>query len=253
MSLRVRRVLVFTLMCCVASVTLVAQQSTSEAPTFRSGVDAVALDVVVTDAKGVPVTDLTKDDFVLRESGKAQPITTFASVQIPIDPPRGLAKSWAVEHDVVSNDQPPGRLYVFAVDEIAGDMALKTRLFLRQFLERYFGPNDLASVVLIGRGLRTDGQPFTGNPRLILEAVDKVSGGFPGGPAGGRGDVVNRLDALRKVIEAVATIPAGKKAVMYFTASFTDTESGAGISKSALAASGATSLYAAFNVVAPDS
>lgn len=219
MSLRVGRVLLFMLMCCVASLSLLAQQSPSEAPTFRSGVDAVALDVVVTDAKGVPVTDLTKDDFELRENGKAQPITTFASVQIPIDPPRGLAKTWAVHRDVASNDQPPGRLYVFAIDEIAGDMALKTRLFLRQFLERYLGPDDLAAVVLIGRGLRTDGQPFTNNPRLVLEAVDKVSGGFPGGLAGGRGEVVNRLDALRKVIEAVAAIPAGKKAVMYFTQS----------------------------------
>jgi VWFA-related protein len=230
MSLCVRRVPFWlcTLACCAAGLILaelgtrggvyelLAQESTAPTPTFRSGVDAVALDVVVTDAKGVPVTDLTKDDFELRENGKAQPITTFASVQIPIDPPRGLAKSWSVDSDVASNDQPPGRLYVFAVDEVRGDSALKTRLFLRQFLERFFGPNDVAAVVLIGRGLRTDGQPFTNNSRLLLEAVDKLSGGFPGGAAVGRVEVVNRLDALRKVIEAVATIPAGKKAVMYF-------------------------------------
>ena len=233
MSLRVRRVLIWlcTLAGCAAGlivtelgsrggiVTLLAQQSAEQTPTFSSSVEAVAIDVVVTDARGVPVTDLTRDDFEVRENGRAQPITTFANVQIPIDPPRGLAKTWSVERDIASNNQPPGRVYVFAVDEIAGDLALKTRLFLRQFLERHFGPNDLASVVLIGRGLKTDGQPFTNNPRLLLEAVDNVSGGFSGGVNPRQHTVINRLDALRKVIEAVATIPSGKKSVMYFATS----------------------------------
>ena len=47
--------------------------------------------------------------------------------------------------------------------------ALRTRAFLRQFIETYFGPNDTAAVVLTTGGLRESGQEFTGNPRLLLK------------------------------------------------------------------------------------
>jgi VWFA-related protein len=41
-------------------------------------VSIVNVDVVVTDKKGARVRGLTKDDFVIRESGRVQPITNFA-------------------------------------------------------------------------------------------------------------------------------------------------------------------------------
>lgn len=50
------------------------QSSTPQAPTqpIGSGVSAIVVDVVVRDAKGRPVTDLTKEDFELREEGVVQ-------------------------------------------------------------------------------------------------------------------------------------------------------------------------------------
>lgn len=38
------------------------------APTFRSGVDSVSVDAIVTDKQGRPVTDLKPEDFEIRES-----------------------------------------------------------------------------------------------------------------------------------------------------------------------------------------
>src|SRR5512145_426298 len=46
-------------------------------PTFRARVDSVSVDVIVTDRQGRPVTDLTADDFEIREADKLQTIEAF--------------------------------------------------------------------------------------------------------------------------------------------------------------------------------
>ena len=100
-------------------------------PTFRQGVEAVQLSVIVTDREGNPVSGLTADDFEVLEDKVSRPITTFAAVEIPIE----RVERTLVEKDVRSNDGPPGRLYVIALDQMAADSALRTRRFLRQFIE----------------------------------------------------------------------------------------------------------------------
>ena len=64
-----------------ASVTLVQQQ---QPPIFKSGARTVAVYATVTDGSGRLVTDLTQEDFEVRESGKAQPITVFSKEVQPI-------------------------------------------------------------------------------------------------------------------------------------------------------------------------
>jgi VWFA-related protein len=58
------------------------QQPPPAAPSFRSSVNLVLVDVVVRDRKGAIVTGLTRDDFQLIEDGKPQQILTFAFEQI---------------------------------------------------------------------------------------------------------------------------------------------------------------------------
>ena len=119
-------------------------------PTFRQGVETLQLSVIVTDSEGNPVSGLTADDFEILENKAPRPITTFAAVDIPIERvERALA-----EKDVRSNDGPPGRLYVIALDQMAPESALRSRAFLRRFIEQYFGPNDMAAVVLTTGGPR---------------------------------------------------------------------------------------------------
>ena len=53
-------------------------------PTFKSGTRTVAVYATVTDGSGRLVTDLSQDDFEIKESGKVQPITVFSKEVQPI-------------------------------------------------------------------------------------------------------------------------------------------------------------------------
>lgn len=52
---------------------------------FKSGIDMVPLTVTVTDTTGTYVTGLTGDDFTVLEDGVEQPLSFFASVDVPVD------------------------------------------------------------------------------------------------------------------------------------------------------------------------
>jgi VWFA-related protein len=54
------------------------------APVFRTATQFVSVDVVVTGKNDAPVVGLTKDDFEITENGKAQKISEFAYVNIPL-------------------------------------------------------------------------------------------------------------------------------------------------------------------------
>ena len=62
-----------------------------EAPQFRVGVDAIRLDVVVTDRDGNIVSDLALDDFEVRQDGKVQPLTLAQYVPVEVTPQPRLA------------------------------------------------------------------------------------------------------------------------------------------------------------------
>jgi len=164
--------------CCVQ---LLVGQQRSQQPdaTFRVQVDAVEIDASVTDAQGNAVTDLTAADFEIREDGKLQTVTSSALVDIPRTRlERPLFAPSAIEPDVQSNNQGEGRLYVIALDQVAGEQILRTRRFVRRFLEQYFAPNDLGAVVYLGRADHSKAQGLTNNRRLLLQAVDAFIGGF---------------------------------------------------------------------------
>jgi VWFA-related protein len=145
---------------------------------FRGGVTLVQFDAFVTDAQGNPVKGLKADDFEVFEGGNPRAVSTFAAIDIPIDPPVGLPVADTAEPDVQTNERPEGRTYLIALDEVSPDRTLRARNFVRRFIADHMGPNDVAAVALTGRGLASSGQDFTSNRRLILTAVDKFSGGF---------------------------------------------------------------------------
>jgi VWFA-related protein len=190
----------------------------SPLPTFRAAVEAVQLSVIVTDGEGRPVKGLTQDDFEIFENRVPRPITTFAAVDIPIERrERELA-----EPDVLGNDRPPGRLYVIAFDEISPTSALRARVFLRQFVEKYFGPNDTAAVVLTTQGPRDSGQEFTSNPRLLLNAIDRFGGRLNDGSPGLGVSLreKNFIDDFRTLMAFMATLPGTRKTMIYVSEGF---------------------------------
>lgn len=56
---------------------------TEQTPVFRSSAERVRVDVVVTDGKGTPLSDLTLADFSIVENGRSQKISDFERVHQP--------------------------------------------------------------------------------------------------------------------------------------------------------------------------
>jgi VWFA-related protein len=234
------RVGIALLVCACCAHVLIAQAP--QQPTFRVQVEAVEIDASVTDARGNVVTDLTIDDFEILENGRPQTITSFGLVNIPrVRAERPLFAASAIEPDVQSNNQGEGRLYVIALDQITGEQVLRTRRFVRRFVEQYFAPNDLGAVVFLGRADHSKAQGLTNNPRLLLQSVDAFLGGFgsdpppapaiPPTPEGGGAPTLPTSDfnperelglreamsSFRQIVDYMATVHGRRKSLLLFS------------------------------------
>src|SRR5262245_42878436 len=170
-------------------------------PVFAGGVRPVKVDVFVTDEHHNPVTDLQQSDFEIFENERPQVITTFATVNIPVEQAPKLPLG--AEPDVQTNVRPDGHIYLFILAGTSEENALRTRHLMRKFLDEHFGDNDIGAVIT-GRTYPGDRQDFTSNRRLLLNAVDR----FEGGP----------LDAVELInlMEFASRIPGGRKSVVWF-------------------------------------
>src|ERR1700756_1572101 len=80
---------------------------TPQQPTFKVRVDYVEVDAVVTDRQGRLGPHLKKEDFQVLEEGKAQAITNFSLVDIPVDRDnKPLFAASPIEPDVKTNEKP---------------------------------------------------------------------------------------------------------------------------------------------------
>jgi VWFA-related protein len=151
----------------------------TQQPTFKVQVDFVEVDALVTDRSGNFVRDLKKEDFQVIEDGRAQTITTFSLVDLPVEQlQRPLGAELPIEPDVKSNERPfDGRVFVMVIDDYHTGFGRTERVkrAARLFIRRNLGSNDLMAVVHTAGGPDM-GQEFTSNKRLLLAAVDKTMG-----------------------------------------------------------------------------
>ena len=147
--------------------------------TFRAEINYVEVDARVLDQQGKFIAGLKPEDFEVLEDGRAQKVSAFSLVNIPVERvERPLFASRPVEPDVRNNLQgADGRIYLIVLDDLHTN-ALRstlTKAAAKMFIERYVGANDLAAVVHTG-GSSNGNQDFTNNQRLLLQAVDKFMG-----------------------------------------------------------------------------
>ena len=64
-------------------------------PVFRTGINFVRVDVIATDKQGMPVTDLSLNDFEVFEDGKPQAVETFRLIKVDAVAPSGGWPAWA--------------------------------------------------------------------------------------------------------------------------------------------------------------
>jgi VWFA-related protein len=148
-------------------------------PVFKTGTNQVRVDVTVIDRKGDPITDLTKEDFDVREDGIPQTIDTIKLIEAngaaPEDDTSLTIRS--PEHAAVEAARDDIRVFVVFWDEYhIGEMApaIRARAALMDFVQSAFGPTDL--VALMDQLTPTDAIRFTRDRRDLADQVHKLKG-----------------------------------------------------------------------------
>jgi VWFA-related protein len=124
-------------------------------PTFRSASEAIVVDVIVRDRKGKPVTDLSLQDFELREDGVLQEIRamTLVSPDGLSGPPVAPSSSTSTAPPTPSTPAaaaPPGNSVVALVfDRLTPDARALAHRAALSYLERPYRPDDFIGVFVI--------------------------------------------------------------------------------------------------------
>jgi Ca-activated chloride channel family protein len=195
--------------------TTAAPQDSQSQPIFRSGTQAIEVDVRVTDRDGNAVRDLTRDDFVLLDDGVEQAITTATFVDFSVESPVSRMVPDGIEPDVVTN-AGAGRAWVI----LLGGYGLRAREVARRFVETSMGPHDQVAVVQ-AFGSMSSAQGFTRNRQLLLAAIDRLAPDDPFASSdartGAMGDpALVGFGVLEELCERLASVGGRRHAVLFF-------------------------------------
>jgi hypothetical protein len=101
-----------------AAQTPAAQTPGDQQPVFRTGINFVRVDAIVTDRQGNPVADLKPADFEVLEDGKPQTIESFRFVKTdgaaPVEITRAIRTRTDEERAAANED---ARIFVFFLDD----------------------------------------------------------------------------------------------------------------------------------------
>jgi VWFA-related protein len=156
------------------------EQTQQPKPVFRTGADLVRVDVAVLDKRGVPVTNLTADDFELTEDGDRQEIRSFQYVVSDGLPNADDEVSLTIRsrsHAAVEAAKDNVRVFLIFWDEYhIGQLASATRAraSLMRFVRTAFGPTDI--VAFMDPLTPIDSLWFTRDRLELAEHVRKLIG-----------------------------------------------------------------------------
>ena len=193
-------------------------------------VNAVLLDVIVTDSKGNQILGLSKDDFIVKENGVAQEVDSvdyFTNRRL-LDQ-REENAPFKVEQ--VRED----RYFIFFFDKpedpgVLFDQLAQARYAIKDFLAEDMKENDL--VAIVGHDVRLKvWSDFTNDKAKLEKALDesaRFGKGLTAAPAGEGPSILRNIDkssmgkrtgsvyqALDVLAEAVRPIRARKNMVMF--------------------------------------
>jgi VWFA-related protein len=146
-----------------------------QGPTFRTGVELIAVDVGVVDGKGVPVEDLLAPDFVVKIDGEQRRVVSAEQVRIDVEAARREAAD-PFETLYTTNLKPPnGRLFVIAVDQLNIRFGAARPLLdtAAKFLDRLSPADRVALVAYPDPGVQVG---FTNDYAKVKLAMQRVTG-----------------------------------------------------------------------------
>ena len=167
----------------VASVLALAQQQPpppQAPPIFRAGTNLVRVDVSVTDGDARPVTNLTADDFEVKEDDIPQTVSSFQFVTVTGESQRPSDESLTIrsrEHAAAEAAREDVRVFVIFWDEYHIERipsANKARDFLTKFVTTAFGPADL--IALMDPLTPLDALEFTRDRAALARRIAKLEG-----------------------------------------------------------------------------
>jgi VWFA-related protein len=196
----------------------------TQAPTFKSKVEIVQLDVSVLDKHRQPVRGLTQNDFTILEDGKPQPIVGFDTFDV--DSAEAPATGWMrdVAPDVATNQRKETRLFVIVMDDamIPQDpFSIQSSKKIATSIIEKLGPDDLTAVVFTGDNRKT--QDFTSDKAKLRAALDTFNPGLAGYRFGfdSQGvDVdthfyISTIRTLSSVADYLIAVPNRRKALFW--------------------------------------
>jgi VWFA-related protein len=200
---------------------------------FSTSTAAVAVDVVVRDRAGQPVTGLSRADFQVFEDGHVQTITTFDAVDSSAVIPPAADPSSPLSVSTVVDSDPVGGIAVLVFEELGPNSRRLASRAATRFVQDELGRTDKAAVCVVGRALQTLAD-LTSDKGVILEAIGQAVR-TPGRPMVHVGDVPGAefgdaatshespyfratatLDSLRALIQHIGRYP-GRKTVAVFS------------------------------------
>ncbi len=204
----------------------------SQQPTFRVSVDLVTNDVIVRDARGQFVSDLTKDDFEILEDGVKQKIASLVMVHggrtynLELPPPPAPPEGIILPPTRPASDTA-GRIFIVFIDDLHLDFknTARVRDLVKKIKDTLIHPGDMFGIV--STGTSSIAIDLTYDIKRFDEAVKKIMGGalkptdIIQGPEGSEGPTEVRYRAhvafstaydLMKQLEAVHN---RRKALLY--------------------------------------
>jgi VWFA-related protein len=122
-------------------------------PVFRTGINFVRVDVILSDKSGAPITDLKETDFDVTEDGKPQKIETFKFIKLDggvgdavKEPPREIRTDYDEEMEAARDDV---RLFAIFLDDyhVRRGSSMSVRKQLSTFVQNNLGPSDMIGVM----------------------------------------------------------------------------------------------------------
>jgi VWFA-related protein len=122
-------------------------------PVFRTGINFVRVDVIVTDKSGKEVADLKQSDFEVLEDGKPQTVEAFKLVSLDggvkptaDGPPRPIRTDDDEEVEAARDDV---RLFAVFLDDyhVREGASLSARAPISRFVDTQLGPSDMIGVM----------------------------------------------------------------------------------------------------------
>jgi VWFA-related protein len=148
-------------------------------PTFRTGINFVRVDVIVSDRDGTPILDLKPEEFSVSEDGQAQKIEQFQVIKIdPLDQVEGPSN--AEPRSVIDEEReatrPEVRLFVILLDDYhvrrGNDMSVRKPLI--DFIENQLAPADMVAIMYPLTPVNDIS--FTRNKSRLISAIQNFEG-----------------------------------------------------------------------------